>query len=281
VTFFDTADAYGNGVNERLVGEELRPFRDQVVIATKFANEPMEDGTTRINGRPDYVAKAAELSLERLGVDVIDLYYQHRVDPDTPIEDTVGAMARLVEEGKVRYIGLSEASAATIRRAHAVHPITALQSEYSLWTRDPEGEIFDTLTELGIGFVPYSPLGRGFLTGRFRRRDDIADGDYRKGNPRFTEENLRHNLAIVDVVEEIADRKDTTTARVALAWVLAQGDHIVPIPGTTRREHLLNNIGAPDLTLDADDVARLSSAASQVGVAGARMDEAGLKKVNI
>ena len=281
VTLFDTADAYGPHTNEVLVGDELRPFRDEVVIASKFGNEQVGDGTTRINGRPDYVLEAADASLQRLGVDVIDLYYQHRVDPDVPIEETVGAMAQLVKAGKVRYLGLSEASAATVSRAHAVHPITALQSEYSLWTRDPEDEVLDTLRELRIGFVPYSPLGRGFLTGRFRSRDDIEDGDYRKSNPRFTEENLRQNLAIVGAVVAMAEKKGCTAAQLALAWVLHQGDDIVPIPGTTKRRNLESNMGAVDVTLEDDEVAALSNVASEHGVAGARMAEAGLAKVNL
>lgn len=281
VTLFDTADVYGPYTNERLVGEELRPFRDRVVIATKFGNQTLDDGTTQINGRPEYVRQAVEGSLERLGIDVIDLYYQHRVDPNVAIEETVGAMAELVAAGKVRYLGLSEASAATIRRAHAVHPITALQSEYSLWTRDPEGEIFDTLRELGIGFVPYSPLGRGFLTGRFRSTSDIADGDFRKTNPRFTDENLARNLEIVDKVEAIAERHDCTAGQIALAWVLAQGDDIVPIPGTTRRTNLATNVGAADVQLTADEVAALDAMVTDVGVAGERMDPTGLSKVNL
>jgi aryl-alcohol dehydrogenase-like predicted oxidoreductase len=281
VTLFDTADVYGPYTNERLVGEELRPFRDQVVIATKFGNQTLDDGTTQINSRPEYVREAVEGSLERLGIDVIDLYYQHRVDPNVPIEETVGAMAELVAAGKVRYLGLSEASAATIRRAHAVHPITALQSEYSLWTRDPEGEILDTLRELGIGFVPYSPLGRGFLTGRFRSTSDIADGDFRKTNPRFTDENLARNLEIVDKVEAIAERHNCTAGQVALAWVLAQGDDIVPIPGTTRRTNLATNVGAADVRLSADEVAALDAMVTDVGVAGERMDATGLSKVNL
>lgn len=281
VTLFDTADVYGPYTNEQLVGAELAPFRDQVVIATKFGNETLPDGTNRINGQPDYVHRAVDASLARLGVDVIDLYYQHRVDPNVPIEETVGAMAQLVAAGKVRYLGLSEASAATIRRAHTVHPISALQSEYSLWTRDPEGEILDTLRELGIGFVPYSPLGRGFLTGRFRSTSDIADGDFRKTNPRFTDENLARNLAIVDKVEAIAERHGCTAGQVALAWVLAQGDDIVPIPGTTRRVNLASNVGAVDVNLSADEVHELDEMVTAVGVAGERMDATGLAKVNL
>lgn len=281
VTLFDTADVYGPYTNERVVGEELAPFRDQVVIATKFGNETLDDGTSRINGRPEYVRAAVEGSLERLGIDVIDLYYQHRVDPNVPIEETVGAMAELVTAGKVRHLGLSEAAAATIRRAHAVHPIAALQSEYSLWTRDPEGEIFDTLRELGIGFVPYSPLGRGFLTGRFRSTTDIADGDFRKTNPRFTDENLTRNLAIVDQVEAIAARHECTAGQVALAWVLAQGDDIVPIPGTTRRVNLASNVAAVDVELTSDEISTLNAMATDVGVAGERMDATGLSKVNL
>lgn len=280
VTLFDTADVYGPYTNEVLVGEVLRPHRDRVVIATKFGNETLDDGSSRINGRPEYVRAAADASLRRLGIDVIDLYYQHRVDKTVPIEETVGAMAELVAEGKVRFLGLSEASANTVRRAHAVHPISALQSEYSLWTRDPEGEIFETLHELGIGFVPYSPLGRGFLTGRFRSTEDIEDGDFRKGHPRFVEDALAKNLRLVDAVEAVASRRGCTPAQVALAWVLAQGDDIVPIPGTTRVANLENNLGAVDVALEADDLAELSSTVDTIGVAGERMHAAGLARVD-
>src|SRR5512142_149920 len=232
ITFFDTADMYGPFRNEELVGKALRGRRDQVVLATKFGNERRPDGTrVGVNGRPEYVRKACDASLRRLGVDRIDLYYQHRVDPSTPIEETVGAMAELVKAGKVRWLGLSEAAPATIRRAHRVHPISALQTEYSLWSRDPEDEILPTVRELGIGFVPYSPLGRGFLTGRIRRIEDLDPDDYRRSSPRFGGENFRRNLAIVDRVRAIADEKEVTPAQLALAWVLAQGDDVVPIPG--------------------------------------------------
>ncbi|MDA1237148.1 MAG: aldo/keto reductase [Acidobacteria bacterium] len=280
VNFFDTADVYGPFTNEQLVGEELSRIRDQVIIATKFGNETLPDGSSRINGRPDYIRGAVEGSLARLGIEVIDLYYQHRVDPAVPIEETVGAMAGLIAEGKVKYLGLSEASAATVRRAHAVHPISALQSEYSLWTRDPEGEILDTLRELGIGFVPYSPLGRGFLTGRFRSTDDIQDGDYRKTNPRFAPESLKRNLAIVQRVEEIAARHDCMAGQVALAWVLAQGTDVVPIPGTTRRNNLVINAAAVNVSLSADDLCNLSEMIAEIGVAGERMDVNGLSRID-
>lgn len=281
VTLFDTADVYGPHTNEVLVGAELGPHRDRVTIATKFGNETLPDGTGRINGRPGYVRAAVDGSLSRLGLEVIDLYYQHRVDPGVPIEETVGAMAELVAAGKVRFLGLSEASAITIRRAHAVHPISALQSEYSLWTRDPEDGVIATVRELGIGLVPYSPLGRGFLTGRFRSRGDIADGDYRRGNPRFSDGNLEHNLALVHLVDGIADDKGCSAAQVALAWLLAQGPDIVPIPGTTRRRNLADNLGALDVRLSDAELARLSDAVEAHGVAGGRMDEAGLSKVNL
>ena len=239
VTFLDTADIYGSGHNERLVGRALRGRRDAVVLATKFGNVRDADGKfIGINGRPDYVRDACEASLKRLGVDVIDLYYQHRVDPDTPIEDTVGAMAALVAEGKVRYLGLSEAGAETIRRADAVHPIAALQSEYSLWTREVESEILPTVRELGIGFVPYSPLGRGFLTGQITKIEDLDADDWRRNGPRFQGENFQRNLDLVKKVKNLADTKGCTPAQLALAWVLAQGEDMVPIPGTKRRKYL-------------------------------------------
>src|SRR5690242_7050849 len=250
VTFLDTADAYGPFKNEELVGRAIKGRRDEVVIATKFGNVRSEDGAfIGIDGSPDYVRKACEGSLRRLGVDHIDLYYQHRVDPSTPIEDTVGAMAELVRQGKVRYLGLSEAAPATVRRAHSVHPISALQTEYSLWIRDPEDEILPTVRELGIGFVAYSPLGRGFLTGRFRRPEDLPEGDFRRGHPRFAGENFQRNLDVVTRVHEIAEEKGCTPAQLALAWVLAQGEDIVPIPGTKRVGYLEDNLGALDVAL--------------------------------
>jgi aryl-alcohol dehydrogenase-like predicted oxidoreductase len=258
VTFLDTADMYGVGANEKLVGRAVAGRRDEVVIATKFGSERRPDGSwVRINGRPEYVEHACRASLDRLGVEHIDLYYQHRVDPDTPIEETVGAMAELVREGKVRGLGLSEASPQTIRRAHAVHPITAVQTEYSLWTRDPEDEILPTVRELGIGFVAYSPLGRGFLAGRFRSRDEVPEGDFRRRNPRFEPGNLERNLELVERVEEIAAAHGAKPAQVALAWVLSRGDDVVPIPGTKRRTYLEENAAASELELTADELARL------------------------
>ncbi|HWU36979.1 MAG TPA: aldo/keto reductase, partial [Candidatus Acidoferrum sp.] len=245
VNFLDTADAYGPFKNEELVGRAIRGRRGQVILATKFGNTRLPGGKWGpVNGRPEYVRQACEASLVRLGVEVIDLYYQHRVDPSVPIEDTVGAMAELVRQGKVRFLGLSEAAPATIRRAHAIHPITALQTEYSLWSRDPEDEILPTLRALGIGFVAYSPLGRGFLTGRFRRAEDLPPDDHRLGMPRFQGKNLQGNLAIVERVTAIAKEKSVTPAQLALAWVLAQGKDIVPIPGTKRRNYLEQNIAA-------------------------------------
>jgi aryl-alcohol dehydrogenase-like predicted oxidoreductase len=261
VTFLDTADMYGVGENEKLVGKAIAGRRDEVTLATKFGNERNPDGSwIGINGRPEYVHSACNASLERLGIDVIDLYYQHRVDTDTPIEETVGAMAGLVEQGKVRYLGLSEASAETIRRAEAVHPITALQTEYSLWTRDPEDEILPTVRELGIGFVAYSPLGRGFLTGAIKTLDDLAEDDRRRTMPRFHPENFAKNFELVHEVERIAEERGATTAQVALAWVLAQGEDIVPIPGTKRRKYLEENVGALDVELTEDDLRRLEDA---------------------
>ena len=271
LTFLDTADMYGPFTNERLVGKAIAGRRDQVVLATKFGNERLPDGTRLgINGTPDYVRRACDASLERLGVDTIDLYYQHRVDKKVPIEDTVGAMAGLVQAGKVRHLGLSEASANTIRRAHAVHPITALQSEYSLWSRDPEEEILGTLRELGIGFVPYSPLGRGFLTGQIKRPEDIPEGDFRRSNPRFQGENFARNLTLVERVKEIAAEKDATPGQLALAWVLAQGPDFVPIPGTKRTEYLRENVGAADVQLSAEDLRRLDEIAPPGVAAGER-----------
>ncbi len=257
VTFFDTADAYGPFRNEELVGEALRPLRDRVVIATKFGQEFLNDGSRRVNGRPEYVRTACEGSLKRLGIDCIDLYFVHRIDKTVPIEDTVGEMSRLVAEGKVRHIGVSEASPETIRRAHAVHPLTAVQTEYSLWTRDVETRVLPTLRELGIGFVAYSPLGRGFLTGRIASQADLAEGDVRRGMPRFQGENLAGNLEIAKRLARIAERNGVTSAQLALAWVLARSDDIVPIPGTRRLAALQENIAAADLVLSAADLAEL------------------------
>ncbi len=271
VTFLDTADMYGVGRNEELVGRAIRDRRDKVVLATKFGNVRDEDGSFRgVCGRPDYVRAACEASLRRLGIEVIDLFYQHRVDPDTPIEDTVGAMADLVREGKVRHLGLSEAAPATIRRAHAVHPIAALQTEYSLWSRDPEGEILETIRELGIVFVPYSPLGRGFLTGAIRRVEDLAPDDYRRHSPRFQGDNLQRNLELVAAVEALAREKGCTPSQLALAWVLAQGEDIVPIPGTTRRRYLEENVAALDVMLSREELERLDYAAPRGAAAGER-----------
>jgi aryl-alcohol dehydrogenase-like predicted oxidoreductase len=271
VTFLDTADMYGVGDNERLVGRAIADRRDRVTLATKFGNQRREDGSfVRINGRPEYVRAACEASLERLGVDHIDLYYQHRVDPETPIEETVGAMAELVAAGKVRYLGLSEAGAETIRRAHATHPITALQTEYSLWTRDPEDVILPTVRELGIGFVAYSPLGRGFLSGRITSPDDLDEADFRRNNPRFQGENLERNLELVERVRELAEEKDVTPSQLALAWVLTRGDDIVPIPGTKRRRYLEENAAAADIELTADELSRLDEAFPKGATAGDR-----------
>jgi aryl-alcohol dehydrogenase-like predicted oxidoreductase len=279
IDFLDTADIYGPFTNERLVGRSIRDRRDAVVLATKFGNVRSEDGKfLGVNGRPEYVRQACDASLQRLGVDVIDLYYQHRVDPATPIEDTVGAMAELVKSGKVRHLGLSEAAAATIRRAHAVHPITALQTEYSLWSRDPETELLGTCRELGIGFVAYSPLGRGFLTGRFRTVDDLAEDDWRRNNPRFQGENFTRNLNLVAKVEELARDKGSTPAQLALAWLLAQGPDIVPIPGSTRAERVEENAAAVDVRLSAGELAALGEIAPSV--AGERYPEGGMRAVN-
>ncbi|WP_285249172.1 aldo/keto reductase [Pseudarthrobacter sp. efr-133-R2A-89] len=270
-SLLDTADMYGPFTNEKLVGRAIAGRRDDVVLATKFGNERREDGSwVGINGRPEYVRAACDASLQRLGVDHIDLYYQHRVDKTVPIEDTVGAMAELVQAGKVRHLGLSEASADTIRRAHAVHPITALQTEYSLWEREPETKVFPVLDELGIGFVPYSPLGRGFLTGQIRSVDDFADDDFRRHSPRFQGENFTRNLELVDRVKELADQKQCTPGQLALAWLLAQGEHIVPIPGTKKRERLRENLGAVDVELSADELRLLDELAPAGSTAGAR-----------
>ncbi len=282
ITLLDTADMYGVGKNEELVGKAIKGHRNQVVIATKFGNVRAEDGAfLGINGRPEYVKKACEASLRRLGVDHIDLYYQHRVDPNTPIEETVGAMADLIQEGKVRYLGLSEASAATIRRANAVHPITAVQTEYSLWSRDVEDEILPACRELGIGFVPYSPLGRGFLTGQIQKFDDLAVDDYRRLSPRFQGENFQKNLELVQKIHEIAREKDCQPSQLALAWLLKQGDDIVPIPGTKRIKFLEENVGALQISLTATDLDRINEVAPRGVAAGERYHEAGMKGVNL
>ena len=279
--FLDTADMYGPFKNEELVGRAIRGRRDQVVLATKFGNVRGEDGSFRgVNGRPDYVRACCDASLQRLGVDTIDLYYQHRVDRTVPIEETVGTMADLVKAGKVRYLGLSEASAATIRRAHAVHPITALQTEYSLWTRDPEDEILPTVRELGISFVAYSPLGRGFLTARFRTLEDIPEGDYRRFAPRFQGENFQRNLDLVGKIESLAREQGVTPSQLALAWVLAQGSDIVPIPGTTRRQHLEENLGALGLVLTPDVLCQIDAVAPLGVAAGLRYAEAAMVHLN-
>jgi aryl-alcohol dehydrogenase-like predicted oxidoreductase len=282
IDFLDTADMYGVGRNEKLVGKALRGRRDRVVLATKFGIMRAEDGARLgISGKPEYVRSACEASLKRLGVDVIDLYYQHRVDAATSIEDTVGAMAQLVKDGKVRCLGLSEASPATIRRAHAVHPITALQSEYSLWSRDPEEDILPTCRELGIGFVPYSPLGRGFLTGQIQSFEDLAPDDFRRFNPRFQGENFRKNLDLVKRVDAIAAEKGCTPSQLALAWVLAQGNDMVPIPGTTRRKHLDENVGALAIRLTPRDLARIDEVAPKGVAAGDRYTAEGMRFVNL
>ena len=271
VNFLDTADIYGPFTNEVLVGKAIRDRRDRVVLATKFGNERRPDGSwVGINGRPEYVRQACDASLRRLGVGHIDLYYQHRVDSAVPIEETVGAMAELVRAGKVRYLGLSEAAPATIRRAHAVHPIAALQTEYSLWSRDPEDEILPTVRGLGIGFVAYSPLGRGFLTGRFRRFDDLPTDDYRRRSPRFQGENFQKNLELVERVREIAAAKGVTPSQLALAWLLGQGDDVVPIPGTKRRRYLEENVAAVNIRLSREELERLDRAAPRGAAAGTR-----------
>jgi len=281
VTFLDTADMYGPFTNERLVGQAIKGRRDEVVLATKFGNVRDERGNSLgIDGSPEYVHKACDASLKRLGVDHIDLYYQHRVDTKVPIEETVGAMAELVKEGKVRYLGLSEAAPATIRRAHAVHSIAALQTEYSLWMRDVEDEILPTCRELGIGFVAYSPLGRGFLTGRFRRFEDLPADDYRRNQPRFQGANFQKNLDLVAHLEQVAQQKRCTPSQLALAWLLAQGKDVVPIPGTKRVQYLEENVGALDVTLTPEDLRRIDAIAPQGVAAGQRYPEGGMATVN-
>jgi aryl-alcohol dehydrogenase-like predicted oxidoreductase len=281
VTFLDTADMYGPFTNERLVGQAIKGRRDEVVLATKFGNVRDERGTNLgIDGSPEYVRKACDASLRRLDVDHIDLYYQHRVDTKVPIEETVGAMAELVKAGKVRHLGLSEAAAATVRRAHAVHPIAALQTEYSLWMRDVEDEILPTCRELGIGFVPYSPLGRGFLTGRFRRFEDLPEDDFRRRQPRFQGENFQKNLDLVHHVERVASKKGCTPSQLVLAWLLHQGDDIVPIPGTKRVEFLEDNVGALGVTLTQTDLERIDAVFPRGVAAGERYLEGGMATVN-
>ncbi|MHB1686938.1 MAG: aldo/keto reductase [Ignavibacteriaceae bacterium] len=280
INFLDTADMYGIGHNEELVGKALKGKRDKVVLATKFGILRNPDGSRGVSGKPEYVKKACEASLKRLDVDVIDLYYQHRVDTDTPIEETVAAMAELVKEGKVKFLGLSEASSNTLRRAYKVHKITALQTEYSLWTRDPEGEILDTCKELGIGFVAYSPLGRGFLTGKIKSHSDLTKDDYRMHSPRFQEENLKDNLKIVEVIEKISSEKKCTPAQLALAWVLAQRDFIVPIAGTKRIKYLEENSGASAITLTPEEIKRLNEAIPHNAAKGMRYPEAMMRSIN-
>lgn len=283
INFLDTADMYGPFTNEELVGRAIKGKREQVIIATKFGNvrDPKTRAFLGVNGKPEYVRQACEASLKRLGIDTIDLYYQHRVDRNTPIEDTVGAMSELVREGKVRYIGLSEASVQTIRRAHKVHPITAVQTEYSLWTRDPEDGLLEALRSLDVGFVAYSPLGRGFLTGQIKRVEDLAADDFRRNHPRFTGENFQKNLDLVARVEEIAAEHKCTPAQLALAWLLAQGDDIVPIPGTRHPERVEENVGALELVLSENDLRRIDAAAPKGATAGERYPEGGMKTINL
>jgi aryl-alcohol dehydrogenase-like predicted oxidoreductase len=282
VNFLDTADMYGPYTNEELVGKALRGRREGVVLATKFGivRDPANPSTRGFNGRPDYVKKSCEGSLRRLGVDTIDLYYQHRVDPDTPIEETVGAMAELVKEGKVHYLGLSEASPATLQRAFKVHPIAALQTEYSLWSRDPEDELFAACQELGVAFVAYSPLGRGFLTGQFKRFEDLDTDDYRRHSPRFQGENFGKNLQLVEKIGEIAREKGYTPAQLALAWTVAQGDFIIPIPGTKRRKYLEENVAALEIQLSPEDLRCIEQVAPKGAVSGTRYPENMMKVLN-
>jgi aryl-alcohol dehydrogenase-like predicted oxidoreductase len=281
ISFLDTADAYGPFTNERLVGRAIRDRRGQVIIATKFGNVRNEDGSwLGISGTPEYVRRACNASLQRLGIDTIDLYYQHRVDATVPIEETVGAMAELKSAGKIRFLGLSEASEATIRRAHAVHPITALQTEYSLWSREPEEKLLALCRELGIGFVAYSPLGRGFLTGRFKTPDDLGSNDWRRNNPRFQTDNFHKNLQIVERVTRVAAQKRCTPAQLALAWVLAQGEDVVPIPGTKLRERLEENAAAADIHLTAEELREIDALLPKGIASGTRYPEAGMRAVN-
>lgn len=282
VAMLDTADMYGPFINERLVGKAIKDRRDQVILATKFGNVRGEDGSfLGVSGKPQYVKQACDASLQRLGVDVIDLYYQHRVDPDVPIEDTIGAMAELVAQGKVRYLGMSEAKPSTIRRAHAVHPITALETEYSLWSREPEDEILLTTRELGIGFVAYSPLGRGFLSGKITSPDNFAIDDYRRSSPRFQGDNFHKNLQLVAQVKEIATQKGVTPSQLAIAWLLARGEDIVPIPGTRRQKNLEENIAATDIMLTADDLEKIEAVAPKGSAVGERYPAAHMSAVNL
>jgi len=283
VNFLDTADMYGPYKNEELVGKAIKGKRDEFIIATKFGiwRDPNDTNNRSIKGKPEYVRQAVEGSLKRLGIETIDLYYQHRVDPETPIEDTVGAMAKLVEEGKVKYLGLSEASAETLRRASKIHPIAALQSEYSLWTRDVENnEVLETCRELGIGFVAYSPLGRGFLSGEIKKFEDLAEDDYRRHSPRFQGENFAKNMQLVEEIEKIADEKGITTSQLALAWTLVQDDDIVPIPGTKRRKYLEQNAEAANVELSAEELKRIDEVFPKDAAAGLRYPEAMMKSVN-
>ena len=281
INFFDTADAYGPFTNERLVGRAIRDRRSDAVLATKFGNVREEDGSwLGINGSPEYVRRACDASLQRLGIDTIDVYYQHRVDTTVPIEETVGAMAELKKAGKIRFLGLSEARETTIRRAHAVHPITVLQTEYSLWSREPEEGLLDVCRELGIGFVAYSPLGRGFLTGRYKRPDDLAPNDWRRNNPRFQTDNFQKNLEIVERIKRVAARKRCTAAQLALAWVLAQGEDVVPIPGSKRRERLEENAAAADIQLTTQELSEIDALLPRGIAAGTRYPEAGMRAVN-
>lgn len=281
INFLDTADMYGVGENEKLVGKAIRSSRDKVFLATKFGNVRGDDGSFQgVNGRPEYVKKACDESLQRLGIDHIDLYYQHRVDPDTPIEETVGAMAELVKEGKVRFLGLSEAAPNSIRRAHQTYPITALQTEYSLWSRDVEDEILDTVQELGIGFVPYSPLGRGFLTGRYQSFEDLPEDDYRRYSPRFQGENFTKNLELVEKIKNMAAKKEITASQLAIAWLLAQGENIVPIPGTKHRKYLDENIGALEIELTDSELKEIEEIAPINIASGLRYPENTMKSVN-
>ncbi|MFJ5499017.1 aldo/keto reductase [Pectobacterium sp. CHL-2024] len=282
VTLLDTADMYGPHTNELLLGKAIKGKREQVFLATKFGiiRDPANPNARGVCGKPDYIRRAVEGSLTRLGTDVIDLYYQHRIDPTVPIEETVGTLAELVQEGKIRYIGLSEASATTLERAHRVHPITALQSEYSLWTRDMEAEILPTCERLGIGFVPYSPLGRGFLTGAIRSPDDLAADDFRRTNPRFSGENFGKNLQLVEKINQLAQEKQVTPSQLALAWVLAQGEHIVPIPGTKRRRYLEENVGALDVTLTKEELAAIDAIFPPDAAAGERYGKESMAALN-
>lgn len=282
VTFYDTADIYGNGANETLLSDFVRQNRDRITLATKFAIIRSDDPTSRrIDTSPDYIKQAVEASLRRLGIDQVDLYYAHRLDGVTPVEDTVGAMAELIEEGKIRGIGLSEISAQTLRKANAVHPVSAVQTEYSLWSRDPEAEMLDTCAELGTAFVPYSPLGRGFLTGKVTTLDDLADDDFRRTQPRFTEGNLDRNLDLLNEFRAIADSVGCSPAQLALAWVLAQGDHIIPIPGTKRRKYLEDNVGAADVTLSESILARLDALFPRGAAAGDRYNQQGMQMTDL